>query len=411
MVDQSFSLVTIINYISMKHKLKTVAKKGLLSLFLILFSCEDNDSPKGFNVASSEVTKAKKWFNDYEGKGENIASLQNLEYDWSTAKNTKSEDGTETIIVPINELKKDQRDFWEQRLYIYKKGNEDYKALVYEIYTNKYVAPSSQSIDGGDFTGFVSVWDLKAGFVRAAKFENNQVVETGIIEVKFSDRGTTNKAPIEAPCVYADFGDGGCGGKSGGDSATAIKPAPIALREVLVKAPGKASPVEYYGPRSPVIGGSNPVSYTSPNGGGSSSGGSTSSITTQAQFIAAIESTAPNAYNFTFVQIDNTITVTASIGLVPFASITLEIIEAKVGDKYVVQKVVTNLTGVTTGLGWSQTSFSQTTIGNTTTVAFNGIASAVMPINGLGTIYSYPMSYSIKVDNTNGKIISGTRVK
>jgi hypothetical protein len=252
----------------MKQTLKKTAGVILISFVLILFSCENDSSLSVTQISQAKnIQSAKKWFDDYEGKGENIALMQNLDYNWNDAQITKSEDGTETIIVPINELKKDQRDFWEQRLYIYKTGQEDYKVLVYEIYTNKDVEPSSQLIDGGNFTGFISVWDLKTGFVRAAKFENNHVVETGSVEViDYTQRNTTNKAPIDPPCVYADFGDGGCGGLSGGDTA-------IPLRPVIINAPSKGTPVVYYGPRGPVIGGTNPGGYTSPSGGGGNSGG------------------------------------------------------------------------------------------------------------------------------------------
>ncbi|QOG02857.1 hypothetical protein [Flavobacterium sp. MDT1-60] len=252
----------------MKQPLKRTIRVVLISFVLILFSCENDSSSSGTQISQAKnIQSAKKWFDDYHDKGDNIVLMQNLDYNWDDAQITKSQDGTETIIVPVNELKKDQRDFWEQRLYIYKTGQEDYKALVYEIYTNKEVKPSSQSIDGVDFTGFMSVWDLKNGFVRAARFENNQVVETGSVEViDYTQRNTTNKAPIEAPCIYADFGDGGCGGKSGGDTATPLRP-------VIVNAPSKGTPIVYYGPRSPVIGGSTTGGYTSPNGGGGSSGG------------------------------------------------------------------------------------------------------------------------------------------
>ncbi|QOG01894.1 hypothetical protein [Flavobacterium sp. MDT1-60] len=234
---------------------------------------DENLERQGGN-SNAKLKETQKWFNKYKSEGKNYFLLDSLQYNWDEAKITNSEDGTETTIVPIIESKKDDREFWEQRLYIYKTGKEDYKALVYEIATNKYVPLSSHSIDGGNFTGFISVWDLKTGFVRAARFENNQVIETGVVEViDYTKRNSTNKAPIEAPCVYADFGDGGCGGKSGGDNSAPNLPGTV-LREVPVNAPSKGNPVEYYGPRGPVIGGGDTGGYTSP-GGGASSGSAT----------------------------------------------------------------------------------------------------------------------------------------
>ena len=128
----------------MKQKLEKRSRVFLISFILILSSCENDSSYSSGQISQAKnIQSAKEWFDDYEGKSENIVLMQNLDYNWNDAQITKSEDGTETIIVPVNELKKDERDFWEQRLYIYKIGKEDYKALVYEIYTNKNVEPSS----------------------------------------------------------------------------------------------------------------------------------------------------------------------------------------------------------------------------------------------------------------------------
>ncbi len=266
----------------MRKKITKLSFSLLILFVAILFvKCTQDERADNNDVAqSANIVDAKKWFAEYESNGENYSHLQNLDYQWDKAKDTRSDDGTKTIIVPVNEVKSDPRDFWEQRLYIYKTGKEDYKALLYEIYTNKYVARKNQSFDGGSFTGFVSVWDLKTGFVRAAKFENNKVVETGVVEViDISQRNSTNRAPIEAPCIYADFGDGGCGGKSAGDSAGTVNGG--GLRDVVITVPGKGSPVEYYGPRGPVIGGGTTGGYTSPNGGGASSGGGITAPTPQ----------------------------------------------------------------------------------------------------------------------------------
>ncbi|MNQ71097.1 hypothetical protein D3C85_857580 [compost metagenome] len=261
----------------MNKKIKKLSVLLLTLLVAFLLAKCANDEQTGNNgiAQNSDVNAAKKWFTKYESGNENYSLFQNLDYDWDEAKLTTSEDGTKTVIVPVNELKSDPRDFWEQRLYIYKTGKEVYRALVYEIYTNKYVEKKSQSLEGGSFTGYISVWDLKTGFIRAARFENNKVVETGTVEVvDYSQRNITNKAAIEAPCIYADFGDGGCGGKSNGSNDTTLNGG--ALRDVPVFGPSngtQGSPVEYYGPRSPVIGGGDTGNYTLPNGGGASTGG------------------------------------------------------------------------------------------------------------------------------------------
>ncbi|MNQ59394.1 hypothetical protein D3C85_736330 [compost metagenome] len=284
----------------MNQKIKFLKRIALFLCIIMLFAncASDDNLEKQDGNSNAKVKETQKWFNKYESDGENYFLLNNLQYNWDEAKITNSEDGTETTIVPIVESKKDNREFWEQRLYIYKTGKEDYKALVYEIATNKYVPLSSQSIDGDEFTGFISVWDLKSGFVRAARFENNQVIETGVVEViDYTKRNSTNKAPIEAPCVYTDFGDGGCGGKGGSDNSTPNLPGTV-LREVPVIAPSKGSPVEYYGPRSPVIGGSTTGGYTSP-GGGASSGGSPNSGSSNNQEVY------PDCASINFIKIGN----------------------------------------------------------------------------------------------------------
>ena len=252
----------------MKNKLQRFKRALVLCCFIIIaFSCENDNSSMSSEI---KLVKAQKWFNQYESNGNNYDLFQNLNYDWNQASIKNSEDGTETIIVPVIELKKDQREIWSQKLYIYKLEAGEYKALVFETYSNKNVELKSQSIEGGDFTGYMTVWDLKEGFVRAAKFVNNQVIEEGVAEFS-TNKGKTNKAPADPPCIYADFGDGGCGGRSGGDSAG------IALRPVIVTGPSTGTPV-IYNPRGPVIGGTDPGGYTSPNGGGGANSGGGSAI-------------------------------------------------------------------------------------------------------------------------------------
>jgi hypothetical protein len=105
-----------------------------------------------------------------------------MQYDWNQASVTRSEDGTETIIIPVTELKKDVEEIWEQKLYIYNLGNDSYEASLVEIYPDKKAQPDSHSIEGTNFTGIISIWDLKAGFVKSARFKDNHAVEEGIVE-------------------------------------------------------------------------------------------------------------------------------------------------------------------------------------------------------------------------------------
>lgn len=251
-------------------KIKNAIKAVFIfSIAMLTVNCETEKLAMDESAHQTKtILSAKKWFKEYESSGKNYELVQNLNYDWAEANFTKSEDGTPTIIVPVLELKKDEREFWEQKLYIYKLDDNKFKALVFEAYSNKNVKPESQVVDGGDFTGYMTVWDLKTGPVRAAKFESNHLVEEGVAEFSIN-RNMTGKAPPDAPCVYADFGDGGCGGLSGGDGPA------IPLRPVIVTGPSTGTPV-IYNPRPPIPtptgGGTTPGGYTNP-GGGSSNGG------------------------------------------------------------------------------------------------------------------------------------------
>ncbi|WP_281322894.1 hypothetical protein [Flavobacterium aestivum] len=242
----------------MKNKLQRIAKVALCCFLLITLGCE-NDNP--LTAEDAKMIEAKNWFNHYESNGINYELFQKTQYDWNQAKITKSQDGTETIIVPIIELKQDKKEIWEQKLYLYKLDTGNYKALLFEIYPDKNAEISSQTIDGGDFNGYITTWDIKTGFVRAAKFVDNQVVENGIAKPLSIDK-VTGKAPPVLPCQ-----DGDCNTGVGGGN-------PIPLRPVIITGPSTGTPVVYM-PRNPVTGGTNTGGFTSPSGGGVGGGGVT----------------------------------------------------------------------------------------------------------------------------------------
>ncbi|MCD0476804.1 hypothetical protein LPB87_20635, partial [Flavobacterium sp. EDS] len=149
-----------------------------LSLFILfVYSCSTEET------VSNQTLDAQTWFKKYEAESPNFDLFQNLEYNWNQAKMTTSEDGTETIIVPIVERKKNVSEIWKQKLYIYKLSANNYQAVVFEIFPDKNSKISSQSIDGGNFNGYIGSWDLKNGFIKAAQFENNKVVQEGIIAI------------------------------------------------------------------------------------------------------------------------------------------------------------------------------------------------------------------------------------
>lgn len=253
----------------MKNKLQRIAKVILCCFLLIALSCEKDNA---LTEQDAKMIEAKTWFNQYESNGTNYELFQNLDYNWNKASITKSEDGIETIVIPVNELKENKKEIWEQKLYLYKLDTGNYKALLFEVYPNKDSELSSQSIDGGDFSGYISTWDLKTGFVRAAKFVDNQVVENGIAKTVSIDK-VTGKAPPILPCQDVDCSTGIGGGN------------PIPLRPVIITGPSTGAPVVYT-PRNPVTGGTNPGGYTSIGGNGG--GGSGITTPTPVQIIDAL---------------------------------------------------------------------------------------------------------------------------
>lgn len=88
----------------------------------------------------------------------------------------------------------------------------------------------------------------------------------------------------------------------------------------------------------------------------------------------------------------------------------MEISQTKAGNTYVVNNVASFAQGLTMGYNCTQTSFIKNTVGNMTTVTFSGATSFSLFAEGVGTVYTSQVSYAIVINNTNGKIISGSRL-
>jgi hypothetical protein len=253
----------------MKIELKKINIAVLCSFILIALGCASDNE---FTRQETKVSQAKNWFDQYDANGSNYALFQNMQYDWNQARVTRSEDGTETIIIPVTELKKDVGEIWEQKLYIYNLGNDSYEASLVEIYPDKRAQPDSHSIEGTNFTGIISIWDLKAGFVKSARFKDNHAVEEGIVEFLASSKSMTSKAP---PILCTECEDTGAGGGTvnGGQ-----------LRDVIITPqPSQHSPVIIYIPSGSFSGGggSTPTGYIPHGGGGGGGGGITAPTTVQ----------------------------------------------------------------------------------------------------------------------------------
>jgi len=234
----------------MRRKIKNVAR--FMIVFLILatsIKCQKDDN----DIAQTDtkiLQSAKGWFKNYEADGDNFALLQNLNYNWNDAEITNSKDGTQTIIVPIIEARKDQTELWEQKLYIYKLAQNNYEAMIFEIYPDA----DNYSFDGPSFNGYIVGWDLKKGFVKTAKFENNRLIQNGVLTLALKNTQTTGKAPSNQVACPAGIE---CDVDGGGTTDTGIQ-----LKEVVVnnnyQNPSGGGGIIYNG-----TGGSNP-NYSDP---------------------------------------------------------------------------------------------------------------------------------------------------
>lgn len=377
----------------MKQKLKKITRIILLFCTALLSTnCTNDESiDNKLTGQSANINEARNWFEQYTSTKKVNSLFEKQTYNWEQAKVEKLENGLEAITVPASNSFGNEEYTGRRLLYLYAKENEiGFETTLYDLITKK----DDSELDS--FDGFVIAWNLETGFVNALEFENNKSINSIIVKdylnKDFKTDNSTGKAPAPLPIKLDEIFVGG------GNNNSTIKDFSIGL--VSNGNSGGGS-----------LGGYTDAPHGAGGGGSGIGISGISSFKSEAEFIAAIESTNSNAFNFDLIQNGNTVTATAIIGVVPFANISLEITEAKVGDKYVVNNVVTSLTGITTGLGWSQTTYNQTTSGNITTVNFNGLMSVVLPIDGLGTLYSSLRSYSIKIDNTNGKIISGVRTQ
>lgn len=362
---------------------------GFIKILLfvgILFSvanCSTSEVEDNQNAQSS--AEAKVWYDSHQSDYDAtiLKYIQKLEWE-----NAIIVDGLKGKVIEVpftleGNLKTSNENATlmndHHRLVFVEDGEREFKTFYIQIFSDDANANSLEKISAyngvsNNFNGKIFTQDLATNKTTAIEYNSGKNIQTS---------STSKWREENIDCTFLGWwnGDG---------SFTPIK---------LISC-------DSGGDESPIGGGPT-------TGGGGGSGGSTgtSTIKSEAQFIVANENADPNAFDISFFQNGNTITSTAKIALIPLANILLEIPQSKVGNTYVVDNVVTNLVGVTIGLSWSQTSYSQTVSGTTTTVNINGIASFVMPIEGLGTIYSYQHSYSIKIDNTNGKIISGRRTK
>lgn len=248
----------------MKRNIKKIVILSVVLVIAVIFSRCQNDEYFLKND-DTNLASVKTWFSKYEGNGDNLELFQNLNYEWQKAEIKEGKDGTQLIVVPIVEVKKEQNEDWEQRLYIYKIDQNNYKALLYEFYPENLAYANSN-----DFNGYISVWDLKTGFIKAAKFVNDKIVENGDVEIlskdKLAVKNTTAKVPQE----------------SNFDDDTSVTVGGIQLRAVVVQN-NYIDSMYYVSRRGTDYMGGSSEDYTSGYGGGGGGSGSNTTALTNAQ--------------------------------------------------------------------------------------------------------------------------------
>lgn len=154
-----------------------------LILTLLYYSCKREAS--FIKNDDDQVSKARNWFSNYLLQPVNPL-FSNVNYHWDRASIFTFKNGYKAVTVPITEKRQNPAYRGRRILYLYPwKNGKGYYATVFELMPSlQHVLTNKGNINLKTFTGYISTWDLRNGFVRGAKFTDG-VAETNIqIEVK-----------------------------------------------------------------------------------------------------------------------------------------------------------------------------------------------------------------------------------
>lgn len=208
----------------MKQKLRQIAKVVLTCLIISLLSCENQELSTTNQARPQEekIINAEKWFNAYKSKastnksvgGDFNKAFKNIDYYWENASVIELEDNSTGIAVPIKDNPEDPNYKGQKMLYLYPSDSQ-YQSVIQEIFPDsKNNIDDNEKKEGFDdlnsFSGYVITWDLKKGFVKGAKFENDIITQDIIsvkmvfdIDKKANAKGTSKMEPM--------FDEGGVG--------------------------------------------------------------------------------------------------------------------------------------------------------------------------------------------------------
>ncbi|NCI50489.1 hypothetical protein GWC95_11185 [Sediminibacterium roseum] len=144
-----------------------------------VFSCRHTDS----FMLKSRLTNAQQWFESQNRSSFNEV-FQNATVEWGKAKEKVLSSNNRVIVVPMREITKHSGYSSKRLLYLYPfRRSTGFAARIVEFEPSiKYVATKKGKISAKDFTGLITAWDLKKGFVRGLKFEN--AIAVGSLQFK-----------------------------------------------------------------------------------------------------------------------------------------------------------------------------------------------------------------------------------
>jgi len=163
--------------------------RNLLLFFSVIFislfysSCQREDSY--IKKEEDQISKARTWFSNYLSQPVNPI-FSKINFHWDRASIFTFKNGYKAVTVPITEGDQNPAYKGKRILYLYPwKNGKGYYVTVFELIPSlQHILANKGNISLKTFTGYISTWDLKKGFVRGAKFTDG-VIETNIqIEIK-----------------------------------------------------------------------------------------------------------------------------------------------------------------------------------------------------------------------------------
>lgn len=176
--------------------------KVILLYFIIVFSSCENENLTTDNPNPSFST-AKSWFEEFKAKENFQPIFKDLIYNWQDASITSLTNGTKAVTVPVVYPNQSQEYAGHKILYFYpKKSGEDFDVTLFEFIPNpKKVQTRQNTIDLNTFDGYIINWDLRNGFIRGSKFEQNLSVNDISLKVIYSKNNNNYK---DAPIIALD---------------------------------------------------------------------------------------------------------------------------------------------------------------------------------------------------------------